>query len=702
MEFNEYISENKNKKGLYPWSKDRVFIEGAELNRSVDFLKRVAGASDYAIACGGSRSDNYKSPSGHYKGNVWLSTPYVDASNKVLDRSVRNQYVYHIDMEGKVAEFATCSMSDYLICPAFNLSLKALKESESFNGYTLGLRNLCYHTIKFPNLVFPQTKVEEKNEFKLELAYQTGNLYHTGKKFSGSFNGLCELEQHEEFYFEGRRFVRVVLENQCRFNDGSVVEKDKPVWFEVEPINFIIRNWEEMPKNINPNGDESATELNLRSEDGLLSGIPFDLGLNSNRWQQSIIRYYLNSISGKAYAFVNNKGQLGFNKKKTYDFKENGFLEEAQFDEKQLSAALANEVKKSENNHSNKQKNCDNEYFETYDVSIDNRALSVEQQLRFYLKNGRSFMLHGVSGVGKSRRVKNLDPDCVMLQLRNGMLPEEIVGKTAYKNENEKTVWLAPTWYQRLCEVCEAEPNKNHVLFIDEVTNVRPSEQSLIYHIIQSRTIDGQNGKLPDNCVVAAAGNSISDSNAAYNMPEPLFRRFYAHVELDIDVKEFLIWGSEKSQKGDGRLNIHPVVAAFIAKEGEEVLFSKYDAYENQSHVVDPRGWEQVSNILYDNGEVFKIELIANKIGLDMAGKFVKFAKNQLLSRKKILSGEYDESQLPKDENSIVALILRLRYAKEKEEIRKFVSEHFGVEKLEFYDQLIGTEELSEKELGGE
>lgn len=173
VEFNKYISENKNKKGLYPWSKDRVFIEGAELNRGVDFLKRVAGASDYAIACGGSRSDNYKSPSGHYKGNVWLSTPYVDASNKVLDRSVRNQYVYHIDMEGKVAEFATCSMSDYLICPAFNLSLKALEESENFKGYTLGLRNLCYHTIKFPNLVFPQTKVEEKNEFKLELAYQT-------------------------------------------------------------------------------------------------------------------------------------------------------------------------------------------------------------------------------------------------------------------------------------------------------------------------------------------------------------------------------------------------------------------------------------------------------------------------------------------------------------------------------------------------
>ena len=43
VEFNKYISENKNKKGLYPWSKDRVFIEGAELNRGVDFLKRVAG-----------------------------------------------------------------------------------------------------------------------------------------------------------------------------------------------------------------------------------------------------------------------------------------------------------------------------------------------------------------------------------------------------------------------------------------------------------------------------------------------------------------------------------------------------------------------------------------------------------------------------------------------------------------------------------
>ena len=144
-------------------------------------------------------------------------------------------------------------------------------------------------------------------------------------------------------------------------------------------------------------------------------------------------------------------------------------------------------------------------------------------------------MLHGPSGVGKTKRVQELDPDCVCLQLRNGILPEEIIGKTG--TEGRQSFWIEPTWYTRIKEVCQKDPDHNHVLFIDELTNVDSNEQSLVFHLVLSRSIDGSIGKLPENCVVVAAGNSPEESEAAYNMPEPLFRRFEAHIELKPDRK---------------------------------------------------------------------------------------------------------------------------------------------------------------------
>ena len=176
-------------------------------------------------------------------------------------------------------------------------------------------------------------------------------------------------------------------------------------------------------------------------------------------------------------------------------------------------------------------------------ISIDDNKMSVDEQIEFYIKNKMPFMLHGMSGVGKSRRIKDIDPDYVSIYLRNGMVPEEVIGKTIYPNNDTTQVgkWIAPSWYGDLCEKCEREKDKVHVLFIDELTNAKETVQSFAYHLVLEHSIAPNLGKLPDNCVVVCAGNSRNESEAANIIPEPLFRRFVAHIYLEPKVSDWVL-----------------------------------------------------------------------------------------------------------------------------------------------------------------
>lgn len=676
MTYKDYFKEVKLQNDFYSPSVDRVFLESKLDATSVAYRERVSGASDYAIAMGANVNHSAKAESGRVQCSTWLRS-----SNKSpTDPSKPDKSsVYIVDNNGYV-EFDFVSKEDKGIVPSFVLNLSALKENTLFGNFKIGKRGEYYHTIEFEKFTYPQTKVSDKISNKLEKGFISRSLARTGKSYVGFLNEKCEFDRNDEYYFEGKKYVRVILEKDVRFNDESTYKKGDSVWFEVQPVKFLIRDWQELPKELNPQGKEiPATNIRLRCEDALISGLSFDFG-NSNNWKKSMLRLYLNGEIGKINSFLTDSGKFDFSATRTYDFRGLGFIDELyESDEKILKREAENETKDERKSFSiPKRQNI---------VEVNNDEMSTSEQIKFYIKNGKPIMLHGPSGVGKSRRIKEIDPECVVLGLRNGMLPEEIVGKTAYNDKTGQATWIAPTWYDHICKICAKDPNKNHVLFIDEITNVRAGEQSLVYNIVLNRNIDGQNGTLPDNCVVVAAGNSIDESSAAFNLVEPLYRRFYAHIQLDVDVKEFLMWGSER--KEENRLKIHPLVAAFVAKEGEGVLYSVYhEDSPSVQHVIDPRGWEQVSDIIYDNNEVVKLELLSNKLGLALAGKFVKFAQQELVTPRMIINGTFNEDMLPKKENEIIALILRLRYTSDKREVRKFIEKYYGDEKLQFYDGL--------------
>lgn len=343
-----------------------------------------------------------------------------------------------------------------------------------------------------------------------------------------------------------------------------------------------------------------------------------------------------------------------------------------------------------------------------FGVTVEREPMKLKDQLSFYIETGTSFMLHGPSGVGKTRRVKELDPNLVALTLRDGILPEEVIGKTIYRDAqsyidaNGDTVvieggsfWEPPPWYKQICEICEREPDKNHVLFIDELSNVRPYEQSLVYHIVLEHSIDHNRGILPPNCIVVAAGNELSDSEAAHALAEPLFRRFSAHIYLDVNVADWLEWGSERQPDHPERQKIHPLVQAYIASHGKLALQSKYDPDKppkNKTELpVDPRSWEQVSDIIYENGGVLRKELIENKVGPTHAEGLIQLAENPpRITLESVVSGNYKESDIPKGMNERYYLALSLRRANidQVEVVREFIGKYLGGENLAIFDSL--------------
>jgi len=542
---------------------------------------------------------------------------------------------------------------------------------------------------------FPQRYVGNDLNTELEKLYKRGNLKYTTAQFPIYSRGGVRFSPACTFRDVGTQYVRVdnmSIRKDTVLSDGTKIKKTgKYCWCKVEPIRWIIRNFDKLPKELNPDGDESERFMDLVAEDALIGGMPFypnNTDDNHYLWQNSTIRGYLNGIN---VCNIKDNGNPkvsaprgGGHSTICFNFLANAigrYETRVYIDEKTMSKDVKSEDKKIIKPRKN-----------SYGIQVVEEPMSVSEQIEFYIKNGKSFMLHGPSGVGKTRRIEEAEPDYESIVLRNGILPEEVIGKTIYPN-NDTTkagTWVPPAWYESLCRKCKEQPEKNHVLFIDEITNVKPSEQSLVFHLVLNNSIGSSFGKLPDNVVVVAAGNSKEESEAAYNMPEPLFRRFSGHIELKPNIQDFLEWGSQPHSENPERSKIHPIVTAFIESKGQQMLYTGYDSENHTKFAVDPRGWEQVSDIIYDNNGKIAKELLINKIGDGIANEFIKFAKNPPLTLQDVLTDNYDEDNLSKNITDVHYLIVRLSEVSidQVDKVRNFLYRNYGKQRLEMFDML--------------
>ncbi len=263
----------------------------------------------------------------------------------------------------------------------------------------------------------------------------------------------------------------------------------------------------------------------------------------------------------------------------------------------------------------------ENQYGFTFD------EVSEEDIIKGAIDSNVPVFLHGKPGEGKSSRIKQIDPNCEILSLGT-LTPELLVGMGIKNNDTKVVEYAPPPWYTRLVEKCEKEPDKIHILFLDELNNASPNMQKYAFSIALDRKVNDR-FELPKNVRIAAAGNEVEDSLSAYDISQPLYDRF-AHVNIKTTPEQWLNWASLN--------NIHPSIYAFIAYGGERVLRTEVNP-DKQTPTADPRKWEMASKMLYSTKNP---QMLRGLIGEDLTQEFISFCMQPVITVEEVINGDYD------------------------------------------------------------
>ncbi|MEG1312905.1 MAG: ATP-binding protein [Bacilli bacterium] len=494
---------------------------------------------------------------------------------------------------------------------------------------------------------YPQYVVSESQNRTLEESYRINGMKKTGKTYTTDSNKRNDYEssfnamKHEEYEVNGKKYVRIISKPDIHGNvlvhlsNGVQLYTvdDQPIWVEVQPIKWLV--------------DEKAKII--LSKRGLFSGVTYSSEKYNGDFKKTEIKKFMDNYFSK-------------------DIKTTRTMEEVIKDGIELQEQV-----------SSKKKN-------PYNFNFENAT--EEDIIRGAVESGVAVFLHGQSSEGKSARVKQLDPDLEIIYLRNAT-PDSLNGKSVYNPINGGMIDVPPTWFKKLCEKCEKEPDKIHIIFFDEITNALLSIQGMAFNIILDREVNGV-WKLPTNARVVAAGNDLNDSLAANQLAEPLFNRF-AHVYIQTSVEDWLKWAMTADNerikldfKDDlPKHKIHPSVYAYIAFKREKALRSTYTGDKPNA---DPRKWEMASLMLYKTNQP---EMLRALVGDDLTRDFVHFCNQEVITLPDVIAGNYNENDLDLDISEQWATTVGLSYVDDinVEKVREFVSK-FEPELISVFDSL--------------
>ena len=695
-------------------TKDYVFLESYEDILSLNCSKEYVYPSDYALVNGIFITGINEGPKNRGTTWYWLRSAH-SKSSVLLNHS----------MDG--ADLKTVGL-----CPSIHLNISSIiSEQKSSNNFKIEpFKNkegkILYHTIEFGS--YPQEKA--RDGANLEKLFNANKLTPTGKTYTGYMNKDGTFQQNQEFAYNGKKYIRVLLkryDNLSKFQDGTKLPADNtPVWIEVQPIKWIIRNWNELPKEINPYGTGTAKTIFVRTEDAILSGIPFfpdceDFEKTEHTmWQNSPLRAFLNGYNIHNEIVCGN-GNKKYMAKQNFNFIDKGFLQEA-FDktlnqQQQTRKSMLEKLNPDKTPVSSRRKMTDTE------------------TIKSWIDAGQSVLLRGPSGIGKTERIKKLYPDLIYIKLTNNMFPEKVVGSMNLQTgqsippefakqalmacatdaerkliqENVQNLYaLADTIYER-----SKSAKGKVVIMLDELLNVRPAVQSLVYTLVLNKLVEtGKGLKLPANTVVVATGNQKKYSTVAEDLAEPLEKRFDHILDMEPKVGEWIYEFAIPNK-------IHPAVIGYILSKYQEnrhseniynmgYFYEEPEVGENQldkngcrGRTNDPRGWECISKMLYafeedlkngkfigKNVEALLKVSIGSKLREAWAEEFFDYYNHPTLTVEEVVNKKYTQADFPRDINEKFATMAGLLNAtmEQVEVCREFIRKYCDPEYLSVYD----------------
>ncbi|MCR5020854.1 MoxR family ATPase, partial [Ruminococcus sp.] len=231
------------------------------------------------------------------------------------------------------------------------------------------------------------------------------------------------------------------------------------------------------------------------------------------------------------------------------------------------------------------------------------------------MKDMPSVMLLGPPGVGKSQSVRQIaevierktGKKTAVMDVRLLLFnPIDLRGIPTANDDKTLAVWLKPKIFQM-----DESENVVNLLFLDEISAAPQSVQAAAYQITLDRVV-GEH-RLPDNCIVIAAGNRTTDKSVAYKMPKALANRLL-HIDLKMSFSSWKKWAVNNG--------VNPMVIGYLTYKNDALM--RFDAASEELAFATPRSWEMVSNILNQvNSSVADVfNLIAGLVGVGMATEF--------------------------------------------------------------------------------
>ena len=448
---------------------------------------------------------------------------------------------------------------------------------------------------------YPQNAADRDAAKLLDQEFAGSRLIKTGKRYGA---------QYDEFQHDGHKYIRAACTSTdpVLLSDGKSYKDGDIVWIEVTPVRWLY--------------DERAGLL--VSENILMSGLLFSAeSYYDGDFEKTAIYNYLNTT-----------------------FAQDMIPSEFHVMTPEEKAAYEEEIRRAAERQ--------NPYHLTFG------EVSEEDIIRGAIESDIAVFLHGPSSEGKSARVKQIDPTCEIIYLRNAT-PDSLNGRSVYNQSTGDMIDIPPTWFKKVQAKCEQEPDRLHVVFFDEINNALPSIQGMAFNIVLDREVNGI-WKLPENARVVAAGNDTQDSLAAPQLAAPFFNRF-AHVYINTTTDKWLRWARAN--------DIHPAIYAYIACRKGEPLRSEYDGEKPNA---DPRKWEMASKMLYATG---RPEMLRSLVGEEITDEFVRFCRQPVITLEDVLSGNYSDSDISVMDTSqryATTVGLTQAAADELETVRAFVS----------------------------
>ncbi len=654
----------------------------------LDILKKrgsSAAITDFSILLGGavrgiSRGDS-DNPLEDRTGFYWTKSSYYEGfAVSIVDQNGSEQF-FDTDTRS-IAARPALSFKLMSLIPTNGKKAKAAKDGvlEVEYGY------------------YPQKAVSKDMQEQLEQLYKGDRLSSTGYKYttdSKHFNDIGRFEPriHIEYQYNGKKYVRVealscfegeffTLSNGEKYKDGDYV------WVEVSPVKWLVDEKEKI----------------MITEKLVFSGMEFDheRDYDEKDFEKTDIKKFMDNYFSKELEQsiepidLNQSGELSTRKSR---------LQKLNPDETEASART---------------------------------NMTDTELIHNWIESGESVLLRGPSGIGKTERIKSLYPDLIYLKLTNNMFPEKVVGsvnlqtgqsippdfaKTAImQGATEEEKKLVEENIQNIYDIADKiyerskESNKKVVIMLDELLNVKPAVQSLVYTLVLNRIVEIDKGlKLPDNVVIVATGNQKKYSTVAEDLAEPLEKRFDHILDMEPKVGE---WITEYAipQK------IHPAVIGYILSkynesgkseriqdmeyfyEEPEVGEEHLDINGCKGRTNDPRGWASISNTLYNfernleagkykgkNVENIIQRSIESKLRIEWAKDFFDFYNLPTISPEEVVKGMgvgYTQADLPRDISERFAYMTALITADETQvgACREFIRKSCDPEYLSIYD----------------